>query len=111
IKIPVDVFGVVLVGHRSVDVAQLQGDDPQPLGLEPTQDLPQQTTTKGIGLEKDQGALTRFGHARSLPRPSIRTQFASAAAFSRSILPPNAYDAHHRARKIAPRPNITGTMK
>src|ERR1700712_157484 len=60
----VDVLGVVRVGLGRVDVAQLERDQGQSLGLEAGQDVADQPASYGIGLEEDQGSL------RHAPNPS-----------------------------------------
>ncbi len=47
----------MLLAQAAVDADQLQGDDPQPLGLEALQDGADQPALDTIGLEDDQGSL------------------------------------------------------
>ena len=63
VEVALDVLGVVGVGLLDVDVAVLERDDGQALGLEPGQDVADEAASYGVGLEEDQGAL---GHASTL---------------------------------------------
>lgn len=61
---------VVLLQGRTVQRAQLQrGDLPAGLALDPADDLADQPTPDGVGLEKDEGALS---HVRLLEGMRVR---------------------------------------
>ena len=59
----VDVLGVVRIGLGGVDRALLERHERQALRLEAGQDLADQATADGVGLDQDEGALS---HAESL---------------------------------------------
>jgi len=58
------VLGVVLLGGRLVELAEVHGDQPQALALQPADHLPDQAAPDGVGLAEHQGALS--GHQLSL---------------------------------------------
>ena len=55
------VLGVVGLGRRLVDRAQLGGDQAQALALEPGDDLPGEAALDGVGLADDEGAVSHDG--------------------------------------------------
>ncbi len=58
------VLAVVLLGRGDVDGPQLGGHQGQTLGLEPTDDLPDEATFDGVGLADDESLVThKAGHA------------------------------------------------
>ncbi len=60
-------FGVMLLGQCAINLDELQRRDPQPLALEPRQDLAHQPALNTIGLENNE----RFLHAKK-PVSSLR---------------------------------------
>ena len=87
------VLGVVLLAQGAVDLDELQGGDPQALGLEPLEDLADQPALDAIGLEDDQGALhgesalASEGRRRpkSLPGSASGNESGSLAGPSRPV--------------------------
>ncbi len=51
------VLGVVLFGGGPVDGPQLRGDEPQPLALEPADDLPGETLLHRVWFADDKGSI------------------------------------------------------
>ena len=63
------VLGVVLLGQRLVDGAQLGGDEREALALEAADDLADQAALDGVGLAHDEGPV-HGGDGRYVPRPT-----------------------------------------
>jgi hypothetical protein len=55
------VLGVVLLGGRLVEGAEVHRDQPEALALEPADDLPDQAAGDRVGLAEDQGAFVGHG--------------------------------------------------
>src|SRR5262249_23437712 len=86
-------LGVVLLGQPAIDAQQLERRDPEPLGLEAAQDLPDEPPLHAVRLEDDEGPLhvisprtgpsCRPSRRRDAPRPFLAS---SVGNLTRSLV-------------------------
>ena len=77
------VFGVVLLRNDHLERALLQCNDPEPLALDPADDLAHQPALYGIGLAEDERPFGSHERGR-LPERSKRPQSGHAESDQRS---------------------------